>query len=118
MFEAGSFGKSNGVLMIEEIVKQALDNVLKHLGQPVVYTTINGKSQQVIAVIKLPETQYDLSNSQMVDQVAEVIVKKADITPKLGDYITVRTVKYKIFSQPLLDASNNIWKFYAVSVME
>jgi hypothetical protein len=43
-------------------------------------------------------------------------VKAAYVTPKVGDAIFLGSKKYKIHEEPLLDASNLLWKFQAVLV--
>lgn len=96
---------------------QAFEDMFEHLGQQIIYRTRGGE-KTVIAVIKQPENPYELGDSQIVDQVAEVAVKFCNITPKIGDYIIANDKKYKIYTEPLLDASNFIWKFYAVLVEE
>ena len=104
--------------MFEEIVKQALNDMINHLGQPIIYTDKSGQTSAMIAVIKTPENQYDLGDSQVIDQVAEVTLNADDITPKIGEYICSNGRKYRIYTEPILDASNNVWKFFAVSIGE
>ena len=40
--------------MFEEIVKQALNDMINHLGQPIIYTYKSGKTSFLISVIKTP----------------------------------------------------------------
>ena len=68
MFKAICFSESDGWLMFAEIVKQALDDMINHLGQPIIYTDKSGNTSSVIAVIKAAENQYDLGDLQVVDQ--------------------------------------------------
>jgi len=118
MFKVICFSESDGWLMFAEIVKQALDDMINYLGQPIIYTDKSGNTSSVIAVIKAAENQYELGDSQMIDQVAEVSIKASDITPKIGEYICSNGRKYKIFEGPLLDASTLIWRFKAVLIGE
>ena len=118
MFKAICFSESDGWLMFAEIVKQALDDMINHLGQPIIYTDKSGQTSAMIAVIKTPENQYDLGDSQVIDQVAEVTLNADDSHPKLGEYFCSNGRKYKIYTEPMLDASNNVWKFFAVSIGE
>lgn len=104
--------------MFGEILAQAFGDVFTNLGRVMVYKSKNGTSKSVEVVIKEPDCQYDLGDSQIVDQVAEVTLKASGIRPQIGDYICSKSVKYKIYTEPMLDASNNIWKFYAVAVEE
>lgn len=104
--------------MFEEIVKQALNDMINHLGQPIIYTDESGQTSAMIAVIKTPENQYDLGDSQVIDQVAEVTLNADDLTPKIGEYIYSNGRKYRIYTEPMLDASNNVRKFFAVSIGE
>jgi hypothetical protein len=67
-----------------------------------------------LALIKEPENVYEIGGSQVVGQVAEISVKSSAVTPKVGDFVFVGSKKYKICEEPLLDASNLIWKFQAV----
>lgn len=101
--------------MFREIVQQAFDDVFEHFGQAIICRTKSGETR-LIAVIKGPENAYDFGDSQIVDQVAEVTVKSSEITPKIGDCVIANSRKYKIYTTPLLDASNYVWKFFAVLV--
>ncbi len=96
----------------------AVDDMFEHLGQEIVFRSRGGKSLSLIAVIKRPENLYELGDSQVVGQVAEVSVKAKEITPRIGDIIEVNSQKYKIFEEPLLEASTLIWRFNAVLIGE
>lgn len=97
----------------------AVNDTFKHLGQEVIFRSrCAGKPCSLIAVIKRPENLYELGDSQVVSQVAEVSVKSADATPRVGDVIEVNFKKYKIYEEPLLDASTLIWQFNATLVGE
>lgn len=104
--------------MFESLVKQAFTDMFEHLGFEVTFKSREGAQTQICAIIKQAENPYELGDSQIVDQVAEVTVKSSDITPKIGDYIITDSRKYKIYTEPLLDASTLVWKFYAVLVEE
>ena len=101
--------------MFRKIVQQAFDDMFEHFGQAIICRTKSGGTR-LIAVIKEPENAYDFGDLQIVDQVAEVTVKSAELTPKIGDHIIANSRKYKIYTTPLLDASNYVWKFFAVLV--
>lgn len=102
--------------MFRDLLKTAFDDMFEHLGAFVQYRSQAGAVSTVMAVIKQPENLYELGDSQLIDQVAEVTVKAEEISPRIGDYITDRDKTYKIYTEPLLDASNYIWKFLAVLV--
>lgn len=100
--------------MFREALKRAIDDVFEHLGFEVLYGTRDGAKIAIIAVVKEPENPYEIGDSKLVQQVAEVSVKSADVTPRVGDFIFSNGKKYKIYEEPLLDASNYMWRFHAV----
>lgn len=104
--------------MFRDTVITAINDMFDHLGQEVTIKSRNGATKKVIAVIKLPENPYDLSDSQVVEQVAEVSIKAADATPRIGDFILVNNRRYKIFEEPLMDGITQMWKFNAVLIGE
>ena len=104
--------------MCREALKTAVNDIFDHLGQEVVFKPKNGDSSSLIAVIKQPENPYEIGDSQIVKQIAEISLKAADVTPKVGDIIEANSKKYKIFEEPLLDASTLIWRFNATLVGE
>ena len=104
--------------MFKESLITAVNDMFVHLGQEVIFRSRGGKSCSLITLIKQPENLYELGDSQTVGQVAEVSVKSSDTTPKVGDMIEIDSKKYKIFEEPLLDASTLIWRFNAVLIGE
>lgn len=104
--------------MFKEVLETAVNDMFEHLGQEIVFKPRGGEALSLTAVIKRPENPYKLGESQIVRQVAEVNVKTVDIIPKVGDVIEMNGKKYKIFEEPLLEASTLIWKFNAVLVGE
>lgn len=104
--------------MFRQALETAVNDMFEHLGQEVTFKPRGGKLCLLIAVIKQPENPYELGDSQIVKQVAEVSLKAADATPKVGDIVEVNAKKYKIFEEPLLDASTLIWRFNAALVGE
>jgi hypothetical protein len=100
--------------MIKEALQTAFDDVFEHLGVEVLFQQSPTASFYVVALVKEPEGVYEVGSSQVIGQVAEFSVKAADITPKAGDAILLGSKKYKIHEEPLLDASNLVWKFNAV----
>ena len=104
--------------MFRDTVITAINDMFDHLGQEVTIKSRNGATKKLIAVIRLPENSYDLGDSQIVEQVAEVSIKATDATPRIGDFILVNDRRYKIFEEPLMDAITQMWKFNAVLVGE
>jgi hypothetical protein len=96
--------------------KQVFDDVFEHLGVEVKFSPRTSEPVSIIALVKEPEGVYEIGSSQVIGQVAEFSVKAADVTPKVGDAILFGSKKYKIHEEPLLDASNLVWKFSAVLV--
>lgn len=104
--------------MFKEALETAINDMFVHLGQDVIFKPKKGETKSLIAVIKQPENPYEIGDSKIVDQVSDVSVRATDVTPKVGDVIEVNSKKYKIFEEPLLEASTLIWKFNAVLMGE
>ncbi|GHU19494.1 hypothetical protein FACS189472_09340 [Alphaproteobacteria bacterium] len=100
--------------LIKETLKNAFDDAFEHLGVEVVYKSTASASFSIVALVKEPENVYEVGSSQVIGQVAEFSVKASDVKPKISDVIFIDSKKYKIHEEPLLDASNIIWKFQAV----
>jgi hypothetical protein len=104
-------------------LKQVFDDIFEHLGFEVIFDPRTSEPASIIALVKEPEGVYEVGSSHVIGQVAEFSMKAADVTPKVGDLIKISagaastgSKKYKIHEEPLLDASNLIWKFQAVLV--
>lgn len=104
--------------MFRDALIRAFEDMFEHLGSDIVYTPRGASPIIVRAIVKAPENPYEIGDSQMIGQIAEVSAKVADITPRVGDVFVSNSRKYKIYEEPLLDASNYIWKFNAVLVKE
>ncbi len=100
--------------MFMNMVFQAFDDMFDHLGDEYVFQSRNGTKKTIVAVIKQPENPYVLGDSSIIEQVAEITMKSSDISPKIGDCIITKTGTYKIYEEPMLDASNYLWRFHAV----
>jgi hypothetical protein len=100
--------------MEKEVLQTAFDDVLKHLGVEAVFKPASCASFSLVILIKEPENVYEVGSSHVVGQVAEISLKKTDATPRIGDSIFLGLKKYKIYEEPLSDASNLIWKFNAI----
>ena len=104
--------------MFKEALETAVNDMFEHLGQKVIFKPKKGETKSLIAVIKQPENPYEIGESQIVKQVAEVSLKAADVNPEIGDVVEVNSKKYKIFEEPLLEASTLIWRFNATLIGE
>jgi hypothetical protein len=109
----GNFGEIDGGLMFVKL-EQVFDDVFEHLGVEIIFDPKASEPVSIIALVKEPESVYEVGNSQVIGQVAEFSVKAFDVTPKVGDCIILGSKKYKIHEEPLLAASNLLWKFHAV----
>jgi hypothetical protein len=96
--------------------RQVFNDIFDHLGIEVTFKPRGGEPVSIIALVKEPEGVYEVGSSQVIGQVAEFTVKAADANPKVGDFFLLGSKKYKIHEDPLLDASNLVWKFRAVLV--
>ena len=104
--------------MFREALETAVNDMFEHLGQKMIFKPKNGETKSLVAVIKQPENIYEIGESQVVRQIAEISVRVADVNPKIGDVVEVNSKKYKIFEEPLLEASTLIWRFNATLVGE
>jgi hypothetical protein len=102
--------------MIKDALQTAFDDVFEHLGVEILFQQSPTASFYVVALMKEPESVYEVGSSQVIGQVAEFSVKAADVSPKVGDRILSGSKKYKIHEEPLLDGTNLVWKFNAVLV--
>jgi hypothetical protein len=107
----------NEITPVRLALQRMYDDVFDHLGIEVEYKPKTSAAFKTLALIKEPENVYEVGSSNVVGQVAEISVKVADLKmPMVGDVIFIGNKKYKICEDPLLDASNVIWKFNAVLV--
>jgi hypothetical protein len=95
---------------------RVFDDVFEHLGVEVIFKSKTSEPVSVLALVKEPESIYEIGSSQVIGQVAEFSVRAADVIPKVGDFIFLGSKKYKIHEEPLSDASNLVLKFKAVLV--
>ena len=101
-------------MTIDLLLERIYDDVMKHLGQPVVYTTAAGVHTPIIAYIHEPDNSYDVGETEVDNQIIIAAVKAAEITPQRGDYVSIKGRKYKIFTIPRLEPSTNLWRFSGV----
>jgi hypothetical protein len=100
--------------MIKEALQTAFNDVFDRLGIEIVFKAKGSEPLSILALVKEPESVYEVGGSQVVGQVAEFSARVVDVIPKVGDFLFLGSKKYKIHEEPLLDASNIVWKFSAV----
>jgi hypothetical protein len=110
---SGNFSETGGRLMFIKL-EQVFDDVFEHLGVKVIFKSRLSDPVSIFALVKEPEGVYEVGSSQVIGQVAEFSVKASDASPKVGDQVELGPKKYKIHEEPLLDASNLIFKFNAI----
>lgn len=90
--------------------------MFSHLGGNATYYPTSGDKKEIVAFVKEPENLYDLGVNDIADEVASILVKSEEITPRIGEQIEFNGRLYRIYNEPLLDASNFMWKFLGVLV--
>jgi hypothetical protein len=99
-----------------QVLQALFDDVFEHLGVEIIFDPRTSEPVSILALVKEPESVYEVGSSQVIGQVAEFSVKAGDVPPRIGDVIFLGSKKYKIHEEPLLDSSNLVWKFLAVLV--
>lgn len=102
--------------MFKDILHTAFEDMFEHLGVGIQYQPRGNAVMSIVAVVKNPENLYIAGESDVVGQSASVTVRAHEITPRIGDVLILDSKKYKIFKEPLLDASNYMWKFEAILI--
>jgi hypothetical protein len=97
-------------------LERVFDDVFEHLGVEVIFDSRTSEPVSILALVKEPESVYEVGSSQVIGQVAEFSVRAVDATPKVNAFIFLGSKKYKIHEEPLLDSSNLVWKFHAVLI--
>lgn len=91
------------------------NDVFSHLAYKVEYQT-SSTSFSVLAIINNPENAYEMGGSEIIGQVAEISLRARDFktAPRMQDKIIFKKQIYRIFTEPLLNSSNEIYKMLAV----
>ena len=89
-----------------------------HLGKEALYQSSGAVPFSIRVLIKQPDTPYEIGDGQVIGHMAIFEVRTHELAfPKVGDQLIIAGNRYKIFSEPLRDASNTVWEITAM-VME
>ena len=92
-------------------------DTFEHLGTKALYAQEGFGFIECLVLIKEPEQMYELGDGQFVERIATFEIMSSDITnPKVGDFLYVNGRKYKIYTEPLLDPSGNVYEITAILV--
>jgi hypothetical protein len=90
-------------------------DIFGHLGKPALYQAAGEAFVEVTVLIKEPEQAYELGDGQFVERVATFEVMAKDVpNPKVGDTLYIEGRLYKIYQDPLLDGSGNVYEIVAI----
>ncbi len=94
------------------------EDCFTHLGKEALYQSSGSASFPIRVLIKQPDTAYEIGDGQVIGHMAIFEVRTHELAfPKVGDQLIIDENRYKIFAEPLRDASNTIWEITAM-VME
>ena len=93
-------------------------DTFEHLGKKAVYQSQSVGFVDVLVLIKQPERVYELGdNSQFVERIAIFeILAECVPNPKVGDFLFLEGRKYKVYNEPLLNGSGDIFELTAIFV--
>lgn len=95
--------------------KKMFDDIFFHLAFEVEYKTTSA-SFSVFAIINSPENAYEIGGSEVIGEVAEISIRVKDlkVPPRVQDKIIFKNQTYRIYSEPLLNSSNEIYKMLVI----
>ena len=94
------------------------EDCFAHLGKEALYQSSGAAPFPISVLIKQPDTAYEMGDGQVIGHMAIFEVRIDELAfPKVGDQLIIASTRYKIFAEPLRDASNTIWEITAM-VME
>jgi hypothetical protein len=94
------------------------EDCFAHLGKEAQYQSSGSAPFPIRVLIKQPDTAYEMGDGQVIGHMAIFEVRIRELPfPKVGDQLIIAGNRYKIFAEPLRDASNTIWEITAM-VME
>ena len=94
------------------------EDCFAHLGKEVIYQSSGSAPFPIRVLIKQPDTAYEMGDGQVIGHMAIFEVRTRELPfPKVGDQLIIEGTRYKIFAEPLCDASNTVWEITAI-VME
>ena len=95
-----------------------LEDCFAHLGKEAQYQSSGAAPFPIRVLIKQPDTAYEMGDGQVIGHMAIFEIRIDELAfPKVGDQLVIAGNRYKIFSEPLRDASNTVWEITAM-VME
>ena len=115
MPQTGRFGQIGGELIM---LKKMFKDTFEHLGKKAVYQSQRVGFVDVFVLIKQPERVYELGdNGQFVERIAIFEILSESISnPKIGDFLFIDSRKYKVYNEPLLNGSGDIFELTAIFV--
>ena len=115
MPQTGRFGQIGGELIM---LKKMFKDTFEHLGKKAVYQSQSVGFVDVLVLIKQPERVYELGdNGQFVERIAIFEILSEFISnPKIGDFLFIDGRKYKVYNEPLLNGSGDIFELTAIFV--
>jgi len=94
------------------------EDCFAHLGKEALYQSSGAAPFPIRVLIKQPDTAYEMGDGQVIGHMAIFEVRIDELAfPKIGDQLIIAGNRYKIFAEPLRDASNTVWEITAM-VME
>lgn len=94
------------------------EDCFAHLGKEALYQSSDEAPFPVRVLIKQPDTAYEMGDGQVIGHMAIFEVRIDELAfSKVGDQLIIAGNRYKIFAEPLRDASNTVWEITAM-VME
>jgi hypothetical protein len=97
------------------MLKQMFDDTFEHLGIKALYQ--QDGFVECTVLIKEPEQSYEIGDGQIIERIATFELKSSDVSnPKIGDFLYANGNKYKVYQEPLLDPSGNVFEIVAIFV--
>jgi hypothetical protein len=89
-------------------------DTFRHLGKTAVYSSASG-FVEITVLIKEPEQAYEFGDGKFVERIATFEIMAKDVpNPKVGDTLYIGGRRYKVYQDPLLDGSGNIYEAVAI----
>jgi hypothetical protein len=97
------------------MLEQMFMDTFKHLGKPALYQPSGGAFIKLLVLIKEPEQDYELGDGKFVERIATFEIMAKDVpAPKVGDTLYIDGRRYKVYQDPLLDGSGNVYEVIAI----
>lgn len=99
------------------MLDRMFDDVFEHLGIKALYKQEGLGFIECTVLIKEPEQAYEIGDGQFIERIATFEVIASDVAnPKIGDFLYVNGSKYKVYQEPLLDPSGNVYEVIGILV--